>query len=101
MYPEQDASLKIGSPEVFMTNYPNPTTTQTTFKYRVLDKTNVTVKILDQTGRLIDTPVNNKTVDGGTHELIYNVTKLPPGFYFATVENNDQTTQSIKFAVTK
>ena len=101
LYPEQDASMKLGTPEVFMTNYPNPATTQTTFKYRVLDKTKVTVKIADQTGRIIDTPVNNKTVESGTHELTYNVTNLQPGFYFAIVENNDQTTQSIKFTVTK
>ena len=101
LYPEQDASLKLGTPEVFMTNYPNPSTTQTTFKYRVQDKTPVTIKILDETGKLIDTPVNNETVDSGTHELNYNVSKLTPGFYFAIVENNNQTVQSIKFSVTK
>ncbi|CAN5435561.1 DUF4331 domain-containing protein [soil metagenome] len=101
LYPNLDASLKLGTPGVFMSTYPNPASSQTTFKYRVQDETVVSLKIFDESGKLIETPVNSQTVEAGTHELSYNVSKLKPGLYFATIEQNNQTVQSIKFTVTK
>ncbi len=101
LYPDQDESLKLGTPGIFMTNYPNPATTMTTFKYRLQDQTVVTVKVLDESGKLIETLVNNQSVESGTHELSYNVTKLKPGVYFAMIENSNQIIQSIKFTVAK
>ena len=65
------------------------------------DKTVVTVKVLDESGKLIETLVNNQSVESGTHELSYNVTKLKPGVYFAMIENSNQIIQSIKFTVAK
>lgn len=101
LYPDQDNNLKLSTPNVYMTNYPNPASTQTTFKYRLKDKTRISVKIIDESGKLIDTPVNNQIVEGGTHEINYNVSQLTPGFYFARIENNKQIIQSIKFSVVK
>ncbi|MEO8086452.1 MAG: DUF4331 family protein [Bacteroidota bacterium] len=101
LYPNLDASLKLGTPGVFMSTYPNPASSQTTFKYRVQDETVVSLKIFDESGKLIETPVNSQTVEAGTHELSYSVSKLKPGLYFATIEQNNQTVQSIKFTVTK
>ena len=101
LYPDQDASLKLGTPEVYMTSYPNPASTNTTFKYRLQDKTKVTIKIIDESGRIIDTPVNDRMTESGTHEINYKVAQLKPGFYFARIENNNHIIQSIKFSVIK
>ncbi len=101
LYPGNDASMKLGAPEIMMSqNYPNPAKTQTTFKYRVSkDNTTLSIKIYDQEGSVLDVPVQNKTMAAGTYELNYAVAKLKSGNYYAVVENNDQTVQSIRFTV--
>lgn len=101
LYPGSDASMKLGAPEVIMgQNYPNPAKTQTTFKYRVsTDHTTLSIKIYDQAGNVVDVPVKSKTFSAGTYELNYNVNKIKSGNYYAVIENNDQTVQSIRFTV--
>ncbi len=101
LYPGGDATMKLGAPELLMSqNYPNPAKTQTTFKYRVTtDNTTLSLKIYDQTGNVIETPVKNKTYAAGTYELNYNVKQLKSGSYYAILENNGETVQSIRFTV--
>ena len=101
LYPGGDASMKLGAPELLMSqNYPNPAKTQTTFKYRVTaDNTTLSIKIYNEIGDVIDTPINSKTMSAGTYELNYNVKQLKNGVYFAIMENKGQTVQSIRFTV--
>ncbi len=101
LYPGQDAGLQLSAPQVFMTNYPNPAVEFTTFKFRVEDPTKVTIQIMDQTGRLIETPLPAQMFDGGTHELVYKTNKLKTGVYFANIRNNNDLVQSLRFEVVK
>lgn len=102
LFPDKDANLKLGAPEILMSqNSPNPAKTQTTFKYRMVDPATISIKIYDQNGSVIDTPVNSKTMPIGTHEFTYNVSKLESGIYYAIMQNNGQTVQSIRFSVIK
>ena len=102
LYPDGDASMKLGAPELMMSqNYPNPAKSQTTFKYRLIDPTVVSIKIYDEIGNMIDHPVNSKAMTAGTHELNYNVEKLSAGVYYAILQNNNETVQTIKFNVVR
>ena len=101
LYPNDDAAMKLGAPEILMSqNYPNPAKSQTTFKYRVTtDQTKLSIKIYDMEGNVVDTPVKDKSLSSGTYELNYNVKHLKSGSYYAIMQNNDQTVQSIRFTV--
>ncbi|MEP7264024.1 MAG: DUF4331 family protein [Bacteroidota bacterium] len=100
LFSDDNSSLKIGSPSVMMSqNYPNPANTTTTFKYRILTDAEVSIKIMTADGRTLDVPVSNKMAAVGTHELVYNVSKLQPGTYYALIESNQETRQSIEFIV--
>jgi hypothetical protein len=103
LYPNGDAALKLGAPELVMSqNYPNPAKTQTTFKYRVsTDNTVLSIKIYDQTGNIIETPVLDKKYSAGSYELSYNVKQLESGVYYAIMQNNNETVQSVRFTVVK
>jgi Domain of unknown function (DUF4331)/Secretion system C-terminal sorting domain len=100
LFGADNASLKIGAPSVLMSqNYPNPAVTTTTFKYRTNADAVISIKIMTQEGKNIDTPLLNKAESIGTHELTYNVSKLKPGVYYAVLESNDEIRESIEFVV--
>lgn len=101
LYPEQDANLKLSAPQVFMTNYPNPAKTSTTFKFRVEDEANISITITDATGKVLETPLNNKNYKSGTYELNYATVNLKNGIYFANIRNNGNLTQSLRFSIAK
>ena len=44
-------------------------------------------------------PVKDKTMAAGTYELNYNVKQLKPGEYYAVMQNNNETVQSVRFTV--
>lgn len=101
-YQSNNNTLKIGAPDVILSqNYPNPAVSTTTFKYRVSAPSKITIKILNETGEIIATPVSNDNKMSGTYELNYNVSKLSNGVYFAQIMNNDITVQVLKFTVAK
>jgi 5-hydroxyisourate hydrolase-like protein (transthyretin family) len=61
----------------------------------------VTLRISNSEGKVIDTPINAKTVSSGTYELNYNLGNLPSGTYFAALYNKDQMVQYVQFVVSK
>ncbi len=93
--------MNIGSPDLIMESYPNPSTTSIHIKYLVADKMKVTVKLFDVTGKLVGVPVNNETRTSGSYELNYPVNEIPNGTYFATIATNGTTVQSLKLSVLK
>lgn len=101
LYPGQDANLKMSAPDAFMSNYPNPASSVTTFKYRMQDKARVNISIIDKSGKLIETPLSSTMTEIGTHELKYNVSKLNAGTYYAVLENNGEIVQTVQFVVVK
>jgi hypothetical protein len=95
-----DLGLNIGSPDLIMESFPNPSTGEIHIKYFVADKMKVTIKLFDVNGKLIATPVN-EIYTAGTYEVAYDAAKIPNGTYFATIATNGTTVQSLKLAVLK
>ena len=93
--------LNIAPPNVgIMDAFPNPATSQTTFKYHVSSETNISVTVFDIQGSVINTPVD-AIKKAGTYEVPYSVQQLKPGIYIASIAENGTPVQTIKFVVQK
>jgi len=71
---------KTANTSDLMPNYPNPVAHNTIFPYQVQKSGNVTFRVLDQTGKVIDV-VNAGVKAPGTYNLNYNSDKLSKGIY--------------------
>ncbi len=92
-------SLNVGSPQLLMESYPNPSTESVNIRFRVTAKTNVTLKIYDTTGKIVAVPVNNQLRDADTYEIKWSA--AASGTYYAVLQNNGATVQSIKVTIAK
>jgi hypothetical protein len=93
------SDMNLAAPQSMMVNYPNPAVDKTTFKYRVGQDSNVTLRIYDQNGNLVATPILNEFKKAGTYELDVNVKQLRKGTYYVNLDNNAKTIQSLKLLV--
>jgi len=75
--PAYDISLSNN----LLQNYPNPFHTSTKICYTIQRAGNVTLEIIDQTGRKINTLVSEEQVPG-SYTVNFNVQTLPGGIYF-------------------
>ena len=82
-----------------MEAYPNPSFDVVNFRYRVTTKTKVTIRIYDTNGKVVAVPVNNELRDADTYELKWS--SLSSGVYYAVLQNNGSTVQSIKVTIAK
>jgi hypothetical protein len=73
-----------------MPNYPNPVAHNTMFPYQVQKAGNVTFKVIDQTGKVIDV-INAGAKAAGRYNLDYNSDKLPNGIYSVQMTSNNRT----------
>ncbi len=73
---------------VIADNYPNPFANGTTIRYAVESATDVNITIFDQTGRVIETLVNER-MDVGEYATRFEGANLPAGLYFARVTTNN------------
>jgi hypothetical protein len=87
-YAETDATSiddngKSTPPEEFalLQNYPNPFNPNTTIKYRLPEKSSVTLKVFDVIGKEIATLVNEEK-SAGSFEVEFNAEILTSGVYF-------------------
>ena len=92
--------LNISAPVSVMENYPNPANDRTTFKVRLSDYSNVSIKIYEINGRMISVPLNENK-DAGTYEINVDLADFKSGVYFAVLTSNEKVMQSIKFIVSK
>ena len=92
-------SLNVGAPQLLMESYPNPSTENVNIRFRVTAKTNVTLKIYDTTGKIVAVPVNNQLRDADTYEVKWSA--ATSGTYYAVLQNNGATVQSIKINIAK
>jgi PKD repeat protein len=88
--PRSAAGLKV---------YPNPFTGEVTLEYTIQAAlpTNVTLSLLDLTGRRIYLLFKDKEHTGGKFKVTYDGSKLPPGMYFYELRTNQN--RSIKRAI--
>ncbi len=68
-------------------NYPNPFNPETTIAFDLPVGMNVSIKVYDSLGRLVDSIVN-KTFKVGHHSVVFNAEKLSSGMYFYKMETN-------------
>ncbi len=97
--PEGD--LNVGSPQLIMTNYPNPFNGETTILFRVNTKAKVSMKVYDSLGKLVATPLTNAMREEGTYEVKLSSDSYQSGNYIVTLENYGQTVQSLKITISR
>ncbi len=81
--------LRSSAKELQLINYPNPVSQSTTIEFSLDKKTNVTLQVLDESGRLVETLVNS-LMSAGTHKVEYTTEKLHSGLYYYSIIVNDR-----------
>jgi len=75
---------------VLLQNYPNPFNTQTTITYELKENAQVSLKIYNIFGQLVETVVNDyKTA--GYHSVLWNASNVSSGLYFYRIEAGEYT----------
>jgi hypothetical protein len=87
---------EISSEEKFIIS-PNPLESTTLIQYTLHHNSPVNLKILDLSGRVVNTLVN-EFQQQGEQKVFFNVTALPPGVYFCVLKTKEviQTRKIIK-----
>jgi hypothetical protein len=67
-------------------NYPNPFNPTTNIRFALPKSSNITLKVYNINGQLIETLIKNEVVSAGTNEVKFNATSLASGIYFYTIE---------------
>jgi hypothetical protein len=71
-------------------NYPNPFNPSTRISYQIPNAGHVTLKVYDVLGREVSTLINSEQ-NAGSHEVIFNGTKLSSGIYFFRLQSGNYT----------
>ena len=69
-------------------NYPNPFNPVTNISYSIEKSSNVTLKLYDVRGGLVQTLLN-KRINAGNHDYTLDASNLPSGVYFYTMSVNN------------
>lgn len=90
---------ELQSPEAFVTNYPNPFTTQTTFLYTLSGASHITIEVYNLSGQRVAVPLDAQLA-AGEHRTAWDPSTLPRGVYLAKVivdsGNGKRVVQSLK-----
>jgi photosystem II stability/assembly factor-like uncharacterized protein len=70
------------SQAIISQSYPEPSHGALTLSYSMPQLQHVTLSIVDVTGRLIATVVNNELTTAGDHQLSIDANQYPPGIYY-------------------
>ena len=79
--------------------YPNPANTLATLTFRTSGARNVTVELMDATGRSLATLLS-ETLQAGSHEVPINAENLTDGMYFVNIRSEKGTT-ALPLSVTR
>lgn len=63
-------------------NYPNPFNPETTISFNIPKRSNVTIRIYDIRGNLVQTLVNNENKSKGQYFVTWNASNISSGVYF-------------------
>jgi len=69
--------------------YPNPSSGSSTISFGLLQSENVSVSLLDLTGRVVETIVQDKPMEAGMHTIDYNTSHLRSGSYYLRINNGN------------
>ena len=90
---------QLSAPAIIMNAYPNPFVNQVSFRYRMDDAANVTIRVMDINGRTMSI-VNEGRKQAGDYTAQLNTSNLAAGTYFAILSLNDHTVQTVKMVKT-
>lgn len=93
-------NLGLSSPIAAMVAYPNPFENQVTFKFKLTQKGDVTVSVMDINGRIVKR-INEGQKQPGEYSVQMNGSDLAPGNYFAQMSVNNQTLNTSKITKLK
>jgi len=83
--------------ELSLTAYPVPVKNKATFRFDLVENSEVTMEIFNLLGNST-TIIDNEFRPAGTHNFVYNADELSPGIYFCRISTADDT-KTIKFTV--
>ena len=89
------ASLPISTPVFVMNAYPNPFTSQVSFRYKMDMDGKVNIQVMDINGRTVNT-INEGYKTTGDYTTQWNAGSVPAGNYIAVLSINGQQIQTIK-----
>ncbi len=76
-------------------NYPNPVAQTTIIEFVLTKKSQVSLQVLDQYGRLVETLVN-ETMTEGKHEVVFDKKSLASGiYYYSLIADNKRKTNKM------
>jgi len=83
-------SVLPSSPDMCVSNYPNPFNPQTTIRYQLPKAGHVKLQVFDLSGRLVQTLVDENQPTG-EYSKIWNAENVSSGIYFYRLETKDLT----------
>jgi len=86
----REITIEIGVPEVFelYQNYPNPFNPQTTIPYQLPSALDVTIRIYNMLGQLVETLVD-ESLPAGYHTVVWDGARVSSGIYVYRIEAVD------------
>ena len=75
--------LGMSAQPLIMKNFPNPFTTETTFRVEVREAGRVQIRLFDSQGRYLTTVLDEQR-SAGVHDVLWNASNLPAGTYYAS-----------------
>lgn len=93
--PLSTKNIGLKTPNVLLNAYPSPFDAELNVKYKLAQKGNVKINLVDISGRVVQT-ISEGMRNPGEYTVRFRQGKLPAGTYFANVQLNDKVAQSIK-----
>ena len=90
---EDEKIEKVKTEEFFSQPYPNPFNPLSNFSFGILNQAQVTLKIIDINGKIVETLFNNELLSPGVYRKIFKAYNLSSGVYFYIFIKNDLSTQ--------
>lgn len=87
---KENYSSKVPENFTLYEAYPNPFNPSTTIKFDLPASGNVSLRVYDLQGRLVNTVVNDEFKVRGTYEYKIDMNRMASGIYFYTLQQNGQ-----------
>jgi hypothetical protein len=71
-------------------NYPNPFNPSTEIKFTLDRPSNVSLKIYNLAGQLVQTVIDNAVMQAGAHTAVVDMSRQPTGVYFYTLQQGNR-----------
>ncbi len=91
----------LDAPKVSYTVAPNPFNEVTFIKFTISKKSIITLKIVDQFGRIVFSGLNYFQIEPGDYSIPFEGYNLEPGIYFCTLEVNGTALKTEKILLIK